>query len=96
MQAKAGRSRDKTGKQGFTSDRALVLSSIPAKMSNGLQDMHEFDENAASVGIIGMGEMGRMYAKYLCDSGRRRCLLIRSQMMQRSFTHGVIHFLSLL
>lgn len=26
----------------------------------------------ADVGIIGMGEMGKMYAKYLSDGGQRR------------------------
>lgn len=28
--------------------------------------------DSPSVGIIGMGEMGRMYAKYLSNGGQRR------------------------
>jgi prephenate dehydrogenase len=31
-------------------------------------------DSKPSVGIIGMGEMGKMYAKYMSDSGRRRCV----------------------
>lgn len=40
-----------------------------------ISTMHAVDDSLPSVGIIGMGEMGRMYAKYLNDAGRRRSAL---------------------